>query len=68
KNAVICEVTGAAIGIETGRCRLSNMEAVQLHPTPIVPRGILLTVGCRGDGGILRGVDGYRIRPVYELE
>ena len=67
-NAVICEGTGAAIALETGLCRLANMEAVQFHPTPIVPSGILLTEGCRGDGGILRDVDGYRFMPDYEPE
>lgn len=67
-NAVICEGTGAAIALETGLCRLSNMEAVQFHPTPIVPSGILLTEGCRGDGGVLRDVDGYRFMPDYEPE
>ncbi|EAK8134981.1 fumarate reductase flavoprotein subunit [Campylobacter jejuni] len=67
-NAVICEGTGAAIALETGLCRLSNMEAVQFHPTPIVPSGILLTEGCRGDGGILRDVDGYRFMSDYEPE
>ncbi len=67
-NAVICEGTGAAMALETGLCALSNMEAVQFHPTPIVPSGILLTEGCRGDGGILRDVDGYRFMPDYEPE
>lgn len=67
-NAVICEGTGAAMALETGLCRLSNMEAVQFHPTPIVPSGILLTEGCRGDGGILRDVDGHRFMPDYEPE
>lgn len=67
-NAVICEGTGAAMALETGICSLSNMEAVQFHPTPIVPSGILLTEGCRGDGGILRDVDGYRFMPDYEPE
>ena len=67
-NAVICEGTGAAIALETGLAKLGNMEAVQFHPTPIVPSGILLTEGCRGDGGILRDVDGYRFMPDYEPE
>lgn len=67
-NAVICEGTGAAIALETGIAKLGNMEAVQFHPTPIVPSGILLTEGCRGDGGILRDVDGYRFMPDYEPE
>jgi len=67
-NAVICEGIGAAIALETGVATLGNMEAVQFHPTPIVPSGILLTEGCRGDGGILRDVDGHRFMPDYEPE
>ena len=67
-NAVICEGIGAAIALETGIATLGNMEAVQFHPTPIVPSGILLTDGCRGDGGILRDVDGHRFMPDYEPE
>ncbi|MHC3994442.1 fumarate reductase flavoprotein subunit [Thiomicrolovo sp. ZZH C-3] len=67
-NAVICEGTGQAIALETGIARLGNMEAVQFHPTAIVPSGILMTEGCRGDGGVLRDVDGYRFMPDYEPE
>lgn len=67
-NAVICNGVGAAIALESGIAKLGNMEAVQFHPTPIVPSGILLTEGCRGDGGILRDVDGYRFMPDYEPE
>ncbi len=67
-NAVICEGTGQAAVLETGVATLSNPEAVQFHPTPIVPSGILLTEGCRGDGGVLRDVDGYRFMPDYEPE
>lgn len=67
-NAVICEGTGAALALETGVARLANMEAVQFHPTAIIPSGILMTEGCRGDGGILRDVDGYRFMPDYEPE
>ncbi len=67
-NAVICDGIGAAIALETGVAMLGNMEAVQFHPTPIVPSGILLTEGCRGDGGLLRDVDGHRFMPDYEPE
>ncbi len=67
-NAVICQGTGQAIALETGVATLGNMEAVQFHPTAIVPVGILTTEGCRGDGGILRDVDGYRFMPDYEPE
>jgi fumarate reductase flavoprotein subunit len=67
-NAIICEGTGQAAVLETGVGTLGNPEAVQFHPTPIVPSGILLTEGCRGDGGVLRDVDGYRFMPDYEPE
>lgn len=67
-NAVICEGIGLAIALETGVAKLGNMEAVQFHPTPLFPSGILLTEGCRGDGGLLRDVDGYRFMPDYEPE
>jgi len=67
-NAVICEGIGMAIALETGIATLGNMEAVQFHPTPIFPAGILLTEGCRGDGGLLLDVDGHRFMPDYEPE
>lgn len=67
-NAVICQGIGQAIALETGVATLGNMEAIQFHPTAIVPVGILTTEGCRGDGGVLRDVDGYRFMPDYEPE
>lgn len=67
-NAVICEGIGQAIALETGIAALGNMEAVQFHPTAIVPVGILTTEGCRGDGGLLKDKDGYRFMPDYEPE
>jgi len=67
-NAIICQGIGQAIALETGIATLGNMEAIQFHPTAIVPVGILTTEGCRGDGGILRDVDGYRFMPDYEPE
>src|SRR5512135_3257689 len=57
-----------AIALETGVATLGNMEAVQFHPTPIFPAGILLTEGCRGDGGLLLDVDQHRFMPDYEPE
>jgi fumarate reductase flavoprotein subunit len=67
-NAVISEGIGTALALETGVAALGNMEAVQFHPTAIVPVGILTTEGCRGDGGLLKDVDGYRFMPDYEPE
>ena len=65
-NAVINEGMGAAIALETGLARLGNMEAVQYHPTGIFPAGILVTEGCRGDGGLLLDGAGHRFMPDYE--
>ena len=67
-NAVICEGIGAALALETGVAALGNMEAVQFHPTGIFPAGILVTEGCRGDGGLLRDGAGHRFMPDYEPE
>jgi fumarate reductase flavoprotein subunit len=67
-NAVICEGIGAALALETGVAALGNMEAVQFHPTGIFPAGILVTEGCRGDGGLLRDASGHRFMPDYEPE
>jgi fumarate reductase flavoprotein subunit len=67
-NAVICEGIGHALALETGVAALGNMEAVQFHPTAIVPAGILVTEGCRGDGGLLKDSDGHRFMPDYEPE
>ena len=67
-NAVSCEGIGAALALETGVAGLGNMEAIQFHPTGIFPAGILVTEGCRGDGGLLRDVDGYRFMPDVEPE
>ena len=52
-NATINEGTGAALALATGQVPLGNMEAVQFHPTTLMPSGILITEGCRGDGGYL---------------
>ena len=65
-NAVINEGTGMAIALETGLVPLGNMEAVQFHPTGIVPAAILVTEGCRGDGGYLLDKNLHRFMPDYE--
>jgi fumarate reductase flavoprotein subunit len=67
-NAVISEGIGSVLALETGHAALGNMEAVQFHPTAIFPAGILMTEGCRGDGGLLKDVDGHRFMPDYEPE
>lgn len=65
-NAVINEGTGMALALDTGVVPLGNMEAVQFHPTAIVPAGILVTEGCRGDGGYLLDRNLHRFMLDYE--
>lgn len=65
-NAIINQGTGQSISLDTGLVPLGNMEAVQFHPTGIVPTDILVTEGCRGDGGFLLDIDEYRFMPDYE--
>ncbi|MDE6734072.1 MAG: fumarate reductase flavoprotein subunit [Desulfovibrio sp.] len=67
-NAVICDGGGQIIAQDTGVVPLGNMEAVQFHPTGTVPTDILVTEGCRGDGGTLLDVNEYRFMPDYEPE
>jgi len=67
-NAIINEGIGAAIALETGAATLGNMEAIQFHPTGIFPAGILVTEGCRGDGGLLLDGAEHRFMPDYEPE
>ncbi len=65
-NAIICDGGGQIAALETGVVPLGNMEAVQFHPTGTVPTDILVTEGCRGDGGTLLDVNEYRFMPDYE--
>ena len=65
-NAVINEGTGIAIAQDTGVVPLGNMEAVQFHPTGIVPSGMLVSEACRGDGGYLLDVNEHRFMLDYE--
>ena len=67
-NAVICDGGGLIAALDTGVVPLGNMEAVQFHPTGIVPTDILVTEGCRGDGGTLLDKNEYRFMPDYEPE
>ncbi|MBL1379164.1 fumarate reductase (quinol) flavoprotein subunit [Zobellella iuensis] len=46
---------------------LRDMEFVQYHPTGLPGSGILMTEGCRGEGGILLNRHGYRYLQDYGL-
>ncbi|MGH3439595.1 MAG: fumarate reductase/succinate dehydrogenase flavoprotein subunit, partial [Sciscionella sp.] len=54
---------GHALALRAG-AKLINMEFVQFHPTGMVwppsVKGILVTEGVRGDGGVLRNSEGKR--------
>ena len=65
-NAVINDGGGAIMALDTGIVPIGNPEAIQFHPTGIVPTNILVTEGCRGDGGTLLDVDEKRFMPEYE--
>jgi fumarate reductase flavoprotein subunit len=65
-NAVINDGGGSIIALDTGIVPIGNPEAVQFHPTGIVPTHILVTEGCRGDGGTLLDVDEKRFMHEYE--
>jgi succinate dehydrogenase / fumarate reductase flavoprotein subunit len=47
---------------------LEDMEFLQFHPTGLVPSGILMTEGCRGEGGYLRNANGDRFLENYAPE
>jgi fumarate reductase flavoprotein subunit len=67
-NAVINDGGGAIIALDTEIVPLGNPEAIQFHPTGIVPTNILVTEGCRGDGGTLLDVNEDRFMHEYEPE
>jgi len=67
-NATINEGMGSVIALNTGAVPLGNMEAVQFHPTALSPSGILVTEGCRGDGGYLLDKNMHRFMVDAEPE
>ena len=62
---------GAILAYEAG-AELMDMEMVQFHPTGMVwppgVRGILVTEGVRGEGGVLRNAEGDRYMENYDPE
>ncbi|MFQ6081632.1 MAG: succinate dehydrogenase/fumarate reductase flavoprotein subunit [Candidatus Bathyarchaeia archaeon] len=47
---------------------LKDMEFVQFHPTGLVPSGVLITGGARGEGGYLINAKGERFMKNYAPE
>lgn len=61
-------VTGDGMGMALRHgVALRDMEFVQYHPTGLPGSGILMTEGCRGEGGILVNKDGYRYLQDYGM-
>ena len=62
---------GTAMAYDAG-AELRDMEMVQFHPTGMVwpagVRGILVTEGVRGEGGVLRNKEGERFMERYDHE
>jgi succinate dehydrogenase / fumarate reductase, flavoprotein subunit len=67
-NSWECTGDGMALAMRAG-ARLLNMEFVQFHPTGMVwppsVKGILVTEGVRGDGGVLKNSEGKRFMFEY---
>lgn len=55
---------GQAMAYRAGLA-IEDPEFLQFHPTGLVPSGILMTEGCRGEGGYLRNKDGERFMEKY---
>ena len=55
---------GLDMGFRAGMA-LKDMEFVQFHPTGILPSGILITEGARGEGGYLLNNQGERFMKTY---
>jgi succinate dehydrogenase / fumarate reductase flavoprotein subunit len=63
-NAFINTGDGLGMAARAG-IPLEDMEFWQFHPTGVAGAGVLLTEGCRGEGAILRNVNGERFMERY---
>ncbi|MCH1920971.1 succinate dehydrogenase flavoprotein subunit [Shewanella sp. A3A] len=58
--------TGDGVGMASrAGVQLQDMEMWQFHPTGIAGAGVLVTEGCRGEGGYLLNKDGERFMERY---
>jgi len=58
---------GMTIAYRVG-AQLKDMEFIQFHPTGLVPPGVLITEGARGEGGYLLNSKGERFMKRYAPE
>ena len=63
-NALMCTGDGAGMALRAG-FPLQDIEMWQFHPTGIHGAGVLVTEGCRGEGGYLINKDGERFMERY---
>lgn len=63
-NALINTGDGFGMALRAG-IPLQDMEMWQFHPTGIAGAGVLVTEGCRGEGGYLINKDGERFMERY---
>ena len=63
-NALINTGMGMAVPYWAG-VPLKDMEFIQFHPTTLVGKNILITEGCRGEGGFLLNNKGERFLEKY---
>ncbi len=66
-NAHVSTALGIAIPYWAG-IPLKDMECVQFHPTGLYRSNILMTEGCRGEGGYLINSEGERFMKRYVSE
>ena len=63
-NAYICTGDGIGMALRAG-VPVQDIEFWQFHPTGIAGAGVLVTEGCRGEGGVMRNKDGERYMERY---
>ncbi|MGJ8526657.1 Succinate dehydrogenase flavoprotein subunit [Halomonadaceae bacterium LMG 33818] len=63
-NALINTGDGVGMALRAG-FTVQDMEMWQFHPTGIYEAGVLVTEGCRGEGGYLINKDGERFMERY---
>ncbi|HEX7364695.1 MAG TPA: L-aspartate oxidase [Dehalococcoidia bacterium] len=69
-NSEVATGDGITLAYQTG-AEITDMEFFQFHPTAVRLPGVppfLISEAVRGEGGLLRNVEGYRFMPDYTPE